>query len=58
MAKNLDTKLQKVLDDVNAVINFAKLILEKYPKAADYVLDILGLDKDSFVASVYSRVTK
>jgi len=57
-AKNLNIKLQEVLDDVNAVINFAKVVLEKYPKAADCVLDILGLERDNFVKSVNSRVTK
>lgn len=51
MAKNLDTNMHNIFEDFNDIIEFVKLILEKYPKATDCVLDILDIETDYFIDS-------
>jgi len=52
VAKNLDTNMHNIFEDFNDIIEFVKLILEKYPKATDCVLDILDIETDYFIDSL------
>ena len=51
MATDFETNMNNIFEDFNDIIEFVKIVLEKYPKATDCVLDILDIETDNFIDS-------